>query len=126
MMHICIPKMKLFRCSCCSMFLENQDIFRDDASAKHTVTMGSYRVRNVLKIHFYVSVFRLNMSLSVAGVVIKPLQKKVGGDFQPHKHPTDFLSNVPEISSASLRDQQINIKKTTRHTSVACIVVRYV
>lgn len=49
MMHICIPKMKLFRCSCCSMFLENQDIFRDDASAKHTVTMGSYRVRNVLK-----------------------------------------------------------------------------
>lgn len=58
------------------------------------------------------------MSLSVAGVVIKPLQKKVGGDFQPHKHPTDFLSNVPEISSASLRDQQINIKKN--NTSYIC------
>lgn len=31
-------------------------------------------------------------------------KKKAGGDFKNHKHPTDFLSNVPDISFARLRD----------------------
>lgn len=65
-------------------------------------------------------VIMLRLSTSLTGVALDPLNKAGG-----LKHKTDFLSNVPDISFARLRELQIVISLKTYEaiTSVGCSIL---